>query len=136
MSDEIQEFQTPLTNDVYCYTARAGDKYYTLVISYIIPHLITNNHIIRMSMGEQVYIGHADTPMYLIPYDDPNGLRYTTRIEDVDLHPSGEDIPPEAVRNITIPMEFNVGVEPFFHFKIEDNQLFKQEDSTWQKVQV
>jgi hypothetical protein len=135
MSENI-EYQMPLTDDIYCYCARAGDRYHLLVLSYLVPFMITNHHALQMKLGERLFIGVADVPMFLIPYDDPDGVKHATIMENVDLHPSGKPIPPEMLRSIYMPKEFSLSVEPYFHFKIENDQLYKKEEGIWQKVQI
>ncbi len=120
----------PLTDKLYCYTGQFGDKYHTLYCAPLRRFHISNDHVIASKLGEREWIGKTNGPMYLIPANDPDGLKHCSRLEQFDLYPGGRA--PENMRQlIELPMEFNSEVEPYFHYKIEGNFLFKRVKSGW-----
>lgn len=50
--------------------------------------------------------------------------------------PGINEPPPDANTTITCPMEFDLGVEPYFHYKIEGNFLYEREGSGWKLIQA
>ncbi len=107
-----------------------GHKFNTFLVGQLIRKFIDNDHVLTSKIGEREFSGQSSGPIYLIPYDDPYIRRYCRRKEEFDLYPGG--VPSEGlVRRIVVPMEFDLEIEPHFHYKIEGNLLFKRQKSGW-----
>ena len=71
-----------------------------------------------------------DGPLFLISYNKTGINRVTERYETFDLYPSG-DAPTGSLASMTIPMEFNLGVEAMLDYKLEFDKLYKREGDEW-----
>ena len=127
MPDDIH-YEQPLDSELYCFTAKGGDRYHTLIVTYLIPSMITNQKVLRSQTCDQTFIGHADGPMLLIPFDDEMAERWAVNTVTI----SG------TTQVILAPTEFHLAVEPYFHYKIEHDQLYSRASTgvraLWQLV--
>lgn len=83
--------------------------------------------MVKTQVGHHVFIGATDQPSYLIPYDHKMCSKFAVETETLNLYPKG-DAPEGLLQTITVPMKFNLGIMPFYSFKIsKDGKLFKRE---------
>ncbi|CAK0746601.1 hypothetical protein CCP3SC5AM1_1390002 [Gammaproteobacteria bacterium] len=131
---ELVQLQTPITNEIYCFTAPFQDKYFTLIISPLLPYLIAPTPLIlKMAVGERVFIGKTDKPIYLIPFDSTIASQLANSVVQFDLYPSGT-VPNGMNRTALIPLEFRKEVAQHFSYKIEEGRLYKHEEMQWNLV--
>jgi hypothetical protein len=119
-----------LSRDVFCFTELRRDKYHTIAVACLTKSSIDNDKPIESWAGKRRMIGGPAKSMFLIPYDDPDGRSRASRTEIWDLYP-GEEPSENMLKTIRVPVEFNLDVEPYFHYKIEGNFLFRRHGTGW-----
>ena len=135
--DEDDEVIDP---DLYCWTAKCGDKYYTMAISPLLQFLIRPSPIkIKAQIGEATFIAYTDQPVYLIPVDYEEEYEIEDGVilkkETIDLFLTKAPPMAEHMKSLVVPMEYSLGVEDYFYYKIEDGKLYEQKDDGWKLYQ-
>ena len=88
-----------------------------------------------MLVGERLFIGSTDKPMFLIPFDSEHNDRFASEVVHFNFYPSGN--PPEKAKlDSVVPMSYNKGIYPYFHYQINDGKLYKNENNQWIHVQT
>ena len=127
----------PLTDEIYCFMARHGMKYYTLAVSPLWKEMIgPKPETIRSSVGRHVFIGSTDQVTYLLPYDHAMVGKYKEQMETLHLYPEGQ-VPAGLREKISYPSVMAAGIMPYFTFKITvEGELYKREGEQWKLCKV
>lgn len=131
-NEEESKEEAPITMETYCFMHYVDDRFYTLMLSYLVPFFIENHNKIEFTaeVGEHKFFWKSDQPVYLIPYDHPKAQELG--IAKIAVNISVGDAP----MVITIPMELPKEILPFITFKMADNKLFKAENNQWIQMQL
>jgi hypothetical protein len=121
-----------LADGIYCYTQPANNpkgqsRYHTVFVGPLLRvYLDPEPGIIESQLGGHIFRALTDKAMYLIPYNDPYAEKYSLENMTYTLKHN-----PDEADRITIPMEFQIAVSRFFHYKMEAGKLYKKHQHKW-----
>ena len=123
--------EEPISDGIYCFTGKAGNRYHTLLVSSLLPYFLYEYPAVyETEVGQHRFITVFDGPVYLVGYNKQGINQVTERYETYDLFPNGI-VPPGKLASMTVPMEFNLGVEEIMDYKLEFDKLYKREGTEW-----
>lgn len=129
-------YEEPITGEIYSFTSPHADMFYTLFFGPLLPYLINKDtSSIRVKVGERIYIGSTDKPMFLIPIDSVHCDKFASHREEINFYPSG-NVPAGMNPKTIIPFSFNKNVYPHFDYQINNGKLYKHENNKWIHVQM